>query len=265
MCCHLSICRCERRLGQHARWRERHGPKLLWAVVSWVLWNLGSAFCLFSFFFLLSLRIGSSSSLCWFLQVCYVSSSLAAFVFLVSSPQAALTAARALEQLPGGWQPARWQSREASQVYTVPGRMKALWSSWIVFWDALERTEEWRICSKMIKKKKKIRPSPTFRISHWLFMSQMSFQYVNRPFMSKETNRKKGGEKRGREKGREEGREKEGKKNKAVVFPLQFFPSSLPLFLLPSLSSFFPPSIPSFIPPFFQNNKYHKLAKLFFN
>lgn len=66
------------------------------------------------------------------------------------------------------------------------------------------------------KKKKKIRPSPTFRISHWLFMSQMSFQYVNRPFMSKETNRKKGGEKRGREKGREEGREKEGKKNKAV-------------------------------------------------
>lgn len=79
-----------------------------------------------------------------------VSSSWAAFVFLVSSPQAALTVARALEQLPRGCQSACWQPREASQVCEVPGRKKALWSPWLLFCGALERIAGWRLCSKMI-------------------------------------------------------------------------------------------------------------------
>lgn len=167
--------------------------------------------CILSFFifFLLSLRIGSSSSLCWFLQVCYVSSSLAAFVFLVSSPQAALTAARALEQLPGGWQPARWQSREASQVYTVPGRMKALWSSWIVFWDALERTEEWRICSKMIKKKRlDHRPRSGSHIGfswvRWVFN-----MWIDPSWVRKQTGRREERKEGGKKEGKKEERKKE--------------------------------------------------------
>lgn len=127
----------------------------------WELWwegfgirALHSVFRQYSFpffvFLFLSPRIGSSSSLCWFLQVCYVSSSLAAFVFLVSSPQAALTVARALERLPRGCQSVCWQPREASQVCKVPGRKKALWSPWLLFCGALEGTAGWRMYWKMI-------------------------------------------------------------------------------------------------------------------